>query len=226
MEQLICGDAREEAKKLPPDSVDCVIAAPPYWTTGPKGYDGDLGNESSVREYVFSLASIFEAHRKPLKEEGDLWVACADLTEDGYLQPVPWELVREMTENGWHLVDAVVWTLPTNTHEYLLRFANVPKRKVRHSVWNPPAPSDGYAHVTYCRDLDPGEWVSLAWWLVEPMLRLSTRKGDVVLNPFCGNGTVGLECQRHGRGYIGVDLDPVYVERAQRRLDERRSLVR
>ncbi len=40
----------------------------------------------------------------------------------------------------------------------------------------------------------------------------------VVLDPFFGSGTVGLAAQRLGRDWIGIEVNPAYVELAQDRL--------
>lgn len=45
---------------------------------------------------------------------------------------------------------------------------------------------------------------SMAHWL----LRFSAAEGDVVLDPFCGVGTIPLEADFLGRRSIGVDLNP------------------
>ncbi len=45
-----------------------------------------------------------------------------------------------------------------------------------------------------------------------------SRPGDVVLDPFNGAGTVGVVCAKTGRSYIGVELNPQYVEMANRRI--------
>lgn len=43
-------------------------------------------------------------------------------------------------------------------------------------------------------------------------------KPAVVLDPFCGSGTTGLVALRYGRSFIGVDLNPKYLELAKRRI--------
>ena len=43
--------------------------------------------------------------------------------------------------------------------------------------------------------------------VVEQLLLRYTRKGDVVLDPFAGSGTVAVECKAMGRQYVGIDLD-------------------
>lgn len=42
----------------------------------------------------------------------------------------------------------------------------------------------------------------------------STREGDTVLDPFSGSGTTGMVATKHGRRYIGIDLNPEYHELA------------
>ena len=40
----------------------------------------------------------------------------------------------------------------------------------------------------------------------------------VVLDPFAGSGTVGVVALRHGRDFVGIELNPEYVEMAERRI--------
>ena len=54
--------------------------------------------------------------------------------------------------------------------------------------------------------------------LVEHFLRLHTLPGDLVLDPFAGGGTVGVACARMGRRFLGFEIDPVWVEYANRRI--------
>ena len=40
----------------------------------------------------------------------------------------------------------------------------------------------------------------------------------VVLDPFCGSGTTGVVALRHGRSFIGIELNPEYIELARKRI--------
>lgn len=40
-----------------------------------------------------------------------------------------------------------------------------------------------------------------------------------MLDPFCGSGTVGVVALRAGRDFIGIDLNPEYVEITRRRIE-------
>ena len=47
--------------------------------------------------------------------------------------------------------------------------------------------------------------------LVEPMVLAGCMEGGVVLDPFCGSGTVGMVCRKHGRKFVGLDLSMQYL---------------
>jgi site-specific DNA-methyltransferase (adenine-specific) len=66
-------------------------------------------------------------------------------------------------------------------------------------------------------------WQQAEAWSEYYVPRL-TRPGDVVLDPFCGTGTVLLTCHRHERHYIGIDIDQEMVDKAQWRLAQAKAL--
>lgn len=56
--------------------------------------------------------------------------------------------------------------------------------------------------------------------LVEPCILAGCPEGGTVLDPFFGSGTTGRVALKHGRGYIGIELNPEYVEIEKKRLDK------
>ncbi|MDX2161659.1 MAG: site-specific DNA-methyltransferase [bacterium] len=56
--------------------------------------------------------------------------------------------------------------------------------------------------------------------LVAEFLRLLTREGDVVLDPFMGSGSTAVACKQTGRHYIGFELNPEYCAFAEERLHQ------
>ena len=77
----------------------------------------------------------------------------------------------------------------------------------RRSVWTiPTRPYNGAHFATF----PPA--------LVEPCLLAGSRPGDAVLDPFMGSGTVGAVAKQHGRGFIGCELNPDYLELAKARI--------
>jgi DNA modification methylase len=47
--------------------------------------------------------------------------------------------------------------------------------------------------------------------LMERILKLATRPGEVVFDPFCGAGTTAIAAARLGRKYVMTEVDPHYV---------------
>jgi site-specific DNA-methyltransferase (adenine-specific)/modification methylase len=46
----------------------------------------------------------------------------------------------------------------------------------------------------------------------------STSPGDVILDPFFGSGTTGAVAKRLQRNFVGIEIDPAYVEIARQRI--------
>ena len=54
--------------------------------------------------------------------------------------------------------------------------------------------------------------------LYERIIKASTNKGDLVLDPFCGSGTTLVASQGLGRGWIGIDQNPDAIALCEKRL--------
>jgi DNA modification methylase len=54
--------------------------------------------------------------------------------------------------------------------------------------------------------------------LMQYLIRLVTPKGGVVLDPFMGSGSTGKACMREGMNFVGIEIDPAYIEIAKRRI--------
>lgn len=51
--------------------------------------------------------------------------------------------------------------------------------------------------------------------LMEKLVLMYTNPGDLVYDPFCGSGTVGAACVKHGRKYVGCEIDRRFYEIAR-----------
>lgn len=56
--------------------------------------------------------------------------------------------------------------------------------------------------------------------LIEPCILASSRIEDIVLDPFSGAGTTGVVALQHGRRFVGIELNPEYIEMSERRIGE------
>ena len=48
-------------------------------------------------------------------------------------------------------------------------------------------------------------------------IKAGTKKGDTVLDPFMGSGTTAQIAQKLGRKWVGIELNPKYIEIIKRR---------
>jgi len=83
----------------------------------------------------------------------------------------------------------------------------VPETRNRRSVWTVATrPYKGAHFATY----PPA--------LIEPCILAASRPGDIVLDPFMGSGTTAAVAVKHGRQYLGCELNPDYGALQQERL--------
>jgi DNA modification methylase len=86
-------------------------------------------------------------------------------------------------------------------------FRAIAETRNRRSVWTVTTKPFAGAHfATFPPDL------------IEPCILAGCPAGGTVLDPFFGAGTTGLVAQKHGRDCVGIELNPAYVEIAQKRL--------
>ena len=57
--------------------------------------------------------------------------------------------------------------------------------------------------------------------LVEPCILAGCPRDGMVLDPFLGSGTTALVALKHGRRYVGIELNPEYVNLAKKRIEMR-----
>lgn len=56
--------------------------------------------------------------------------------------------------------------------------------------------------------------------LFDRLIRLTTKPGQLVLDPFSGSGTTGIAAKRAGRDYILGDMNPEFVQMAIERINQ------
>jgi len=54
--------------------------------------------------------------------------------------------------------------------------------------------------------------------LIRELIKRYTKEGDLVLDPFCGSGTIPLVCKQLNRKYIGIEINQEYYEKSIQRL--------
>jgi len=143
---------------------------------------------------------------------------------------VPWRLAFALQAAGWYLRADVVWNKPncqpesvkdrpTRSHEYVFLFSKNERYRYDHTAVR--GPNDRNVRTVWDINTQAYRDAHFATFppaLVEPCITLSTRQGDLVLDPFLGSGTTGLAAMTLQRRFVGVELNREYVDIAERRL--------
>jgi len=82
------------------------------------------------------------------------------------------------------------------------------------SVWYQRGLGKGHPHTFYERQ-HPAPFPYL---MIQRLLRFFTKKGDLVLDPFCGVGSTLKACALNGRRGVGIELIEKWVELTKKRL--------
>ncbi len=75
---ILTGDAIQQLRTLPDESVQCCVTSPPYWGLRDYGTNGQLGLEKTPEEYVAKMVEIFREVRRVLRKDGTLWLNLGD----------------------------------------------------------------------------------------------------------------------------------------------------
>lgn len=242
------GDTIETLRALPDSSVDMIFADPPYnmqvegtlkRTDGTdfKGVEGHEWDEfDSIKHYKdFTREWLIEAQRVLKKDKSSLWVI-------GSFQNI-YIVGDVLQELGYWLINDIVWSKTNPTPNFLgTKFTN----RQETLLWATPTSKTKY-HFNYktMKELNGGKQMTSVWdipvssgnerikdddgeklhptqkpeKLLYNVIISSTKKGDLVVDPFMGSGTTGAMAKRLGRNFFGIEREEKYRDYALRRIE-------
>jgi site-specific DNA-methyltransferase (adenine-specific) len=75
-----------------------------------------------------------------------------------------------------------------------------------------------FSHVHYCSAERENHPTQKPEALMERIIRASSNQGDIVLDPFVGSGTTCRVANTLKRRWLGIDINPEYIEMSRGRL--------
>ena len=238
--KLINGDVITELKKIPTESIDCIITSPPYW----KGFEYE-SYFNSYNQYLKWSEKWLKECKRVLNRNGYFFLNVANDSETTVRVH---ELLNICTNKiMFKLHDTIIWYVynrqPANTnrqltnqHEYIfmLRHSsndvdlhkkelydynpNIFKTKNVGNVWEIPF-NKNKSNISF-RKKTKSKWGHNGFPLDIPLscILLSTKENDTVLDCFMGSGTTGVACKMLNRRFIGIDIMEEYVELSKQRI--------
>lgn len=206
---MLQGDCVELMAELEPSSVDAVITDPPYMigaiSTGDPS--AKAGGWADMENSAWWYAEWLKLARRALKQDG---YACVF----GNWRSLP-TLLYAFAKIKWQVDSLMVWDKewigPAGprqlrpTYEVVL-FAGMPKARI-----DDRSASDVYR----CRWM-AGNSKTTAHAAEKPvalmrhLVRLTTKPGGLVLDPFMGSGTTGEAAHLEGRRFLGMERETEY----------------
>ncbi len=245
LDQILLGDCVSLMRMLPPASVHCVFADPPYNLqlrgelrrpddSMVDGVDEPWDRFEDYAAYdTFTREWLTEA-RRLLRKDGTLWVMGAyhNIFRIGAI----------LQDLGFWILNDVIWRksnpMPnfrgrrfTNAHETLIWAARGRDSRYRFNYQAMKALNDDLQMrsdwtlplCTGAERLRNNHGLKLhptqkPESLLHRVLLASTAMDDIVLDPFLGTGTSAVVAKRLHRNFIGIERHPAYVEAALGRL--------
>lgn len=112
---LLSGDSLKVLQGLPADCFNVAVTSPPYFWARDYGYEGQLGHEDQLEEYVCRLADIFDEVKRTLHPEGVFFLNIGDTYYSGNGQPHgsdPRCSSRQFMRKKLRAVDRSGWDIP------------------------------------------------------------------------------------------------------------------
>ena len=247
MDKTILGDTFSVLALLPQNSVDLVIADPPYNLT--KAYHGSTFSRKSKEEYAAYTRKWLEPAVALLKSSGSIYICCdwessliiGDVLSE-YLtvrNRITWQREKGRgAKANWKNGMEDIW-FATKSSSYTF---NLDQVKIRRKVVAPykvdGRPKDWLEteNGNY-RDTCPSNFwddITIPFWsmaentehptqksekLMAKIILASSNPADIVLDPFLGSGTTSVTAKKLDRHYIGVEMNPLYCVWAEKRLE-------
>lgn len=234
----------ESMSQIPDNCVALMVTSPPY-NVG-KDYDDDL----DIEEYLGLLRRVFEETYRVLEPGGRVAVNVANLGRKPYL-PLNQYTASLLTEIGFDLRGEIIWQKaksaggscawgswqsaknPTlrDIHEYVLVGSKGSFARQRAGEDTISKEQFLDATVSIWEILPEsarrvGHPAPFPVELPRRLIDLYTFRDDLVLDPFMGSGSTAVAAVEAERHYVGYELDPSYIEIADRRIHEGRTGTR
>lgn len=241
---LRVGDCLEVLKDIPDKSIDCIITSPPYW----KGFEYEA-YFNSYKQYLDWCKLWLKECKRVLKPNGTFYLNVINDSEitirafelmEIATREIMFKLHDTIIWYRYNQQPANTDRQLTNQCEYVFMLrhtsANIElhkkevyealpemfKTKNVGNVWELPFNSGKQKNNGFGRKETKSKWGHSGFpeQLPTACILLSTKEGDTVLDLFVGSGTTGVACKKLNRKFIGIDINPEYIEISKERIYE------
>ena len=240
---LRLGDCLKVLPTIPDGSIDCIVTSPPYW----KGFEYEA-YFNSYAQYLEWCEQWLSECKRVLSPNGTLWLNVindSEVTVRAFeimniaTRKLMYKLHDTVIWYRYNQQPANTDRQLTNQCEYIFMlrhtsagislhkddaYRNCPsmfKTKNVGNVWELPFNSGKQCVEGFGRKEVASKWGHSGFpvELPETCILLSTKEGDTVLDCFMGSGTTGVACKKLKRDFIGIELNPDYLDISKNRIE-------
>jgi len=227
------GECISILKDMPNNSVNMIFADPPYNLSGKNHITCANGRKVKCDKGVWDMVADIDKFNydwikecmRVLKDDGTIWIS-------GTLHnhPSVGFLLKKM---GYWIINDIIWFKP-NAPPQLQPNRLAPSTEI---IWLASKTKKYYFDYQKAKELNKGKQMRNLWTittkrhttkhptekpeeLLERIILLGSKEGDIILDPFMGSGTTGAVSKRLGRSFIGIELDNDFFKIAKNRIDK------
>ncbi|HTS15936.1 MAG TPA: site-specific DNA-methyltransferase [Verrucomicrobiae bacterium] len=214
IDQIRCGDCREQLKRLPRESVHLAITSRPY-NVG-LACDGRDDRMSYDKDLAWTLPVWCELYR--ILVEGGRFALNIAPTRIKDFRPIHYDMARQLRQLGLIMRTEIIWNKQTM------------RRRTAWGSWKSPRNPHIIPRWEYVLIFSRGTWTlegnkghpaPFPEELIYRLIKFYSYRGNVVLDPFGGTGTVAVVAKKTGRHFIHIDLSRKFCQIAAKRLAKR-----
>ena len=223
LNRIYQGDCLTLMKEMPDKSVDLVLTDPPY------SEKTHVGMRSMSKDGHAATSIDFDSI-----DESELRIIFNEIgrvSKAWIVSFIDWRhaaILEEHPPNNLDFVRLGIWVKPNGMPQLT---ADRPSmgweaiaflhRSDKKKEWNGGGSSSVFTHNNvragrFVANFHPTE---KPLGLVQELLDLFSKPGDIVLDPFCGSGTTAIACKMTGRNYIAMEKDKKYYDVALERIE-------
>lgn len=238
---LYKADCFDVLAQIPENSIDMIFADPPYFLSN-GGITCHAGKMVSVNKGEWDKSKGPEANheftkkwlaacQRVLTPNGTIWVSGTShiIFSIGYaMQQLDFKILNDIS---WfkinpppnlscryftHSTETVIWAAKNKNSKHHFNYTlmkEINGGKQMKSLWEIYPPKNGEKIYGKHPTQKP-----LA--LLNRIILASTKRSDIVLDPFNGSGSTGVSAFSQGRKYIGIELEKKYLEVSEKRLKD------
>ena len=214
-------DCLEGMKRIPDNSIDLVVTDPPYRFEN-KGGGFYAKNNSTKRKYLDSLRQnnctefnpepMLKILKNKLKKFYGYFFCNKSLIND-YL--------NYAIKNNYKydlLVMAKSNPIPAYSNHHLSDLEYIVMIREEGTYFSNHKNIDDYRkwYKTSCKKRKHPSQKDIE--IIEQYIKVSSQRGDIILDPFIGSGTTAVACLKNNRRFIGFELEEKYYNIALKRI--------